>query len=180
MVFHIAAESEDLDLVAVNASYPAETLAHLLNYDTTHGRWRKRVEPAGDSLVIDGKRSSSQGKGILKTFLGTLLASILSSEATGAFNHGDKAIAHVKAGARKVLLTAPAKGGDVQTIVLGVNEQEIDTEGYDVFSNASHHDELSGSGGKVLNDEYGITNGLMTTVMHSQMTRRILTTRTKT
>ncbi|WP_411841963.1 glyceraldehyde-3-phosphate dehydrogenase [Salinicoccus sp. HZC-1] len=164
MVFRIAAESEDLDLVAVNASYPAETLAHIINYDTTHGRWSKRVEAEGDKLVIDGKEILITRERNPEDLPWADLGIDLVIEATGAFNHGDKASAHVKAGAKKVLLTAPSKGGDVQTIVLGVNDQEIDIDGYDVFSNASCTTNCLAPVAKILNDEYGITNGLMTTV----------------
>lgn len=164
MVFRIAAESEELDLVAVNASYPAETLAHIINYDTTHGRWSKRVEPDGDKLVVDGREILITRERNPENLPWADLGIDLVIEATGAFNHGDKAGAHVKAGAKKVLLTGPAKGGEVQTIVLGVNDREIDIEKYDVFSNASCTTNCLAPVAKILNDEFGITNGLMTTV----------------
>ena len=164
MVFRIAVESEELDLVAVNASYPAETLAHIINYDTTHGRWSKRVEPAGDKLIIDDREILIVRERDPENLPWADLDVDLVIEATGAFNHGDKAAAHVKAGAKKVLLTGPAKGGEVQTIVLGVNDHELDIEGYDVFSNASCTTNCLAPVAKILNDEYGITNGLMTTV----------------
>ncbi|WP_040608790.1 glyceraldehyde-3-phosphate dehydrogenase [Salinicoccus carnicancri] len=164
MVFRIAAESEELDLVAVNASYPAETLAHIINYDTTHGRWSKRVEPADDKLIVDGKEILITRERNPEKLPWGDLGIDLVIEATGVFNHGDKADAHVRAGAKKVLLTGPSKGGDVQTIVLGVNDQELDTAKYDVFSNASCTTNCLAPVAKILNDEYGITNGLMTTV----------------
>src|SRR5699024_192904 len=164
MVFRIAAESEELDLVAVNASYPAETLAHIINYDTTHGRWSKRVEPAEDKLIVDGKEILITRERNPENLPWEDLGIDLVIEATGAFNHGDKAEAHVRAGAKKVLLTGPSKGGDVQTIVLGVNDDELDTGKYEVFSNASCTTNCLAPVAKILNDEYGITNGLMTTV----------------
>ena len=85
-------------------------------------------------------------------------------EATGKFNHGDKASAHLTAGAKKVLLTGPSKGGDVQMIVKGVNNNNLDIEQYDIFSNASCTTNCIGPVAKVLNDKFGIVNGLMTTV----------------
>lgn len=123
MVFRIAAASDELELVAVNASYPAETLAHLLNYDTTHGKWEKHVEAKEGKLVIDGSEVQITNERNPENLPWESMGVDLVIEATGAFNHGDKAIAHVKAGAKKVLLTAPAKGGDVQTVVLGVNDE---------------------------------------------------------
>ncbi len=164
MVFRIVAASDELELVAVNASYPAETLAHLLNYDTTHGKFEKQIEGNGDKLVMDGKEILiTTERNPEKLPWGDLGVDIVI-EATGAFNHGDKAVAHVKAGAKKVLLTAPAKGGDVQTVVLGVNDEEFDIDKYDVFSNASCTTNCLAPVAKVLDEEYGIENGLMTTV----------------
>lgn len=85
-------------------------------------------------------------------------------EATGKFNHGDKAIAHIHAGVKKVLLTGPSKGGKVQMIVKGVNDDKLDVNEYDIFSNASCTTNCIGPVAKVLNDKFGIVNGLMTTV----------------
>ena len=85
-------------------------------------------------------------------------------EATGKFNHGDKSSAHLRAGAKKVLMTGPTKGGHVQMVVKGVNDHQLDTETYDMFSNASCTTNCLGPIAKVLNDKFGIVNGLMTTV----------------
>ncbi|TVT29675.1 glyceraldehyde-3-phosphate dehydrogenase [Salinicoccus cyprini] len=164
MVFRIAAASDDVELVAVNASYPAETIAHLLNYDTTHGKWDKKVEAKEDGLVIDGKKIQLTSERNPENLPWGSLGVDLVIEATGAFNHGDKASAHVRAGAKKVLLTAPSKGGDVQTIVLGVNDEALDLDTYDVFSNASCTTNCLAPVAKVLDDAFGIKNGLMTTV----------------
>ncbi|MFC3418355.1 glyceraldehyde-3-phosphate dehydrogenase [Salinicoccus hispanicus] len=164
MVFRIAAASDHIELVAVNASYPAETIAHLLNYDTTHGTWDKHVEVEGEGLVIDGREIQLTNERNPEDLPWEALGIDLVIEATGAFNHGDKASAHVRAGARKVLLTAPSKGGDVQTIVLGVNDEALDLDTYDVFSNASCTTNCLAPVAKVLDDAFGIKNGLMTTV----------------
>ncbi|GAB3060782.1 type I glyceraldehyde-3-phosphate dehydrogenase [Salinicoccus sesuvii] len=164
MVFRIAAASEDIELVAVNASYPAETIAHLLNYDTTHGVWGKHVEVKDESLSIGGREILLTNERNPENLPWESLGIDLVIEATGAFNHGDKASAHVNAGAKKVLLTAPSKGGDVQTIVLGVNDEALDLGTYDVFSNASCTTNCLAPVVKVLDDAFGIKNGLMTTV----------------
>ena len=164
MVFRIVVESDELELVAVNASYDAKTLAHLINYDTTHGKFGKIVEPAGDKLIVDGREILITSERNPEQLPWGELGIDLVLEATGAFNEGAKAKAHIKAGAKKVILTAPGKGDDVQTIVLGVNDDKLDLDKYDVVSNASCTTNCLAPVAKVLNDAFGIKNGLMTTV----------------
>ena len=164
MVFIIVVESDELELVAVNASYDAKTLAHLINYDTTHGKFGKIVEPAGDKLIVDGREILITSERNPEQLPWDELGVDLVLEATGAFNEGAKAKAHIKAGAKKVILTAPGKGDDVQTIVLGVNDDKLDLDMYDVVSNASCTTNCLAPVAKVLNDAFGIKNGLMTTV----------------
>lgn len=164
MVFRIVLESKDLELVAVNASYDAETLAHLLNYDTTHGKFSKVVEPKGDKLVVDGHEILITSDRNPENLPWGDLGVDIVLEATGAFNEGKKAKAHITAGAKKVVLTAPGKGDDVQTIVLGVNDETLDLDKYDIISNASCTTNCLAPVAKVLNDAFGIKNGLMTTV----------------
>ena len=164
MVFRIVVESDELELVAVNASYDAKTLAHLINYDTTHGKFGKIVEPAGDKLIVDGREILITSERNPEQLPWDELGVDLVLEATGAFNEGAKAKAHIKAGAKKVILTAPGKGDDVQTIVLGVNDDKLDLDMYDVVSNASCTTNCLAPVAKVLNDAFGIKNGLMTTV----------------
>ena len=164
MVFRIVLESKDLELVAVNASYDAETLAHLINYDTTHGKFSKVVEPKGDKLVVDGHEILITSDRNPENLPWKDLGVDIVLEATGAFNEGEKAKAHITAGAKKVVLTAPGKGDDVQTIVLGVNDDTLDLDKYDIISNASCTTNCLAPVAKVLNDSFGIKNGLMTTV----------------
>ncbi|EKU50194.1 glyceraldehyde-3-phosphate dehydrogenase [Staphylococcus massiliensis] len=164
MVLRIAMNSDDLNVVAINASYPPETIAHLVKYDTTHGLYEKDVKVKGDNIEIDGQEIKLTSDRNPENLPWESLNVDIVIEATGAFNHGDKASAHVKAGAKKVLLTAPSKGGDVQTIVKGVNDKDLDVEKYDVFSNASCTTNCLAPVAKILNDEFGIENGLMTTV----------------
>jgi len=110
-VFRIAMESDKLDLVAVNASYKAEDLAHLINYDSTHGKWDKVVEAKDDdTLLVDGKEIKITRDRNPENLPWKDLGVDIVFEATGAFNHGDKAVAHINAGAKKVVLTGPSKG----------------------------------------------------------------------
>ena len=164
MVFRIVSESEELELVAVNATHPASTMAHLINYDSTHGKWDKHVEVSGDNLLVGGKEVIVTSDRNPENLPWKDLGIDVVIEATGVFNHGDKAQAHITAGAKKVLLTGPSKGGNVQTLVRGVNCATLDTSSYDVFSNASCTTNCLAPVAKVLNDEFGIDNGLVTTV----------------
>ena len=163
MVLRIALKNEDLNVVAINASYPPETIAHLINYDTTHGVYDFKVEPIESGIKVDDHEIQLVSDRNPENLPWKQLDIDVAIEATGKFNHGDKAIAHIKAGAKKVLLTGPSKGGDVQMIVKGVNNDQLDIEKYDIFSNASCTTNCIGPVAKVLNDQF-IQNGLMTTV----------------
>ena len=123
MVFRIASESEHLEVVAVNASYPAETLAHLINYDSTHGKWQKTVEPKVGALVVDGHEVKITSDRNPENLPWSDLGIDIVFEATGKFNDEVGASGHIKAGAEKVVLTGPTKGGNVQTVVVGVNDE---------------------------------------------------------
>lgn len=164
MVLRVALNREDVEVVAINASYPPETIAHLIKYDTTHGRFNQAVEPIEDGIQVNGKKIKLVSDRNPENLPWATLDIDIVVEATGKFNHGDKADAHIRAGAKKVILTGPSKGGDVQTIVKGVNDQDIDTERYDIFSNASCTTNCLAPIAKLLNDRFGIENGLMTTV----------------
>lgn len=164
MVLRIALHKEDLNVVAINASYPPETIAHLINYDTTHGRFDKKVEPIENGIRVDGQDIKLVSDRNPENLPWRDLDIDIVIEATGKFNHGDKAIGHINAGAKKVLLTGPSKGGNVQMVVKGVNDNQLDVDTYDIFSNASCTTNCIGPVAKVLNDKFGIVNGLMTTV----------------
>ncbi|MBE7356201.1 type I glyceraldehyde-3-phosphate dehydrogenase [Staphylococcus haemolyticus] len=164
MVLRIALHKEDLNVVAINASYPPETIAHLINYDTTHGRFDKKVEPIENGIRVDGQDIKLVSDRNPENLPWKDLNIDIVIEATGKFNHGDKAIGHINAGAKKVLLTGPSKGGHVQMVVKGVNDNQLDVDTYDIFSNASCTTNCIGPVAKVLNDKFGIVNGLMTTV----------------
>ncbi|WP_394291950.1 type I glyceraldehyde-3-phosphate dehydrogenase [Staphylococcus haemolyticus] len=164
MVLRIALHKEDLNVVAINASYPPETIAHLINYDTTHGRFDKKVEPIENGIRVDGQDIKLVSDRNPENLPWKDLDIDIVIEATGKFNHCDKAIGHINAGAKKVLLTGPSKGGHVQMVVKGVNDNQLDVDTYDIFSNASCTTNCIGPVAKVLNDKFGIVNGLMTTV----------------
>lgn len=164
MVLRIALKNKNLNVVAINASYPSETIAHLINYDTTHGTYDKKVEATENGIKVDNHEIKLVSDRNPENLPWNELDIDIVIEATGKFNHGDKAIAHINAGAKKVLLTGPSKGGEVQMIVKGVNDDKLDINQYDIFSNASCTTNCIGPVAKVLNDKFGIVNGLMTTV----------------
>lgn len=163
MVFRQMILEDDVEIVAVNASYPSETLAHLLKYDTNHGTFEGEIIAEEDALVINGKRVLLVSNRDPLQLPWKELGVDIVIEATGKFNDRDKAALHLEAGAKKVILTAPGKNEDV-TIVLGVNDDKLNIEKHEVISNASCTTNCLAPVAKVLNDTFGIENGLMTTV----------------
>lgn len=163
MVFRQAIVQDDLNVVAINASYPAETLAHLIKYDTNHGLFNGTVETEENALIINGKRVALVSERDPKLLPWKEMGVELVIEATGKFNDREKAALHLEAGAKKVILTAPGKNEDI-TVVLGVNDELLDITKHDVISNASCTTNCLAPVAKVLNDAFGIENGLMTTV----------------
>lgn len=163
MVFRKAILEDDIDVVAINASYPAETLAHLIKYDTTHGKFPGEVIPNDDSLIVNGKRVQLYANRDPKQLPWGAIGIDIVIEATGKFNAREKAALHLDAGAKKVILTAPGKNEDV-TIVMGVNQDKLDIEKHDIISNASCTTNCLAPVVKVLEEQFGIVNGLMTTV----------------
>ncbi|WP_144493653.1 glyceraldehyde-3-phosphate dehydrogenase [Bacillus pumilus] len=163
MVFRKAMLDDQIQIVAVNASYPAEALAHLIKYDTNHGRYECDVIAEDDALIVNGKRVLLLNNRDPKQLPWGELGIDIVIEATGKFNSKDQAMGHIDAGAKKVVLTAPGKNEDV-TIVMGVNEDDLDPEKHVVISNASCTTNCLAPVVKLLDDEFGIDNGLMTTV----------------
>ncbi|MFE8696973.1 glyceraldehyde-3-phosphate dehydrogenase [Cytobacillus sp. FJAT-53684] len=163
MVFRKAILDDKLDVVAINASYPAETLAHLIKYDTNHGKFEGEVIPEDGAIIVNGKRVQLLSNRNPLELPWTELGIDIVIEATGKFNSRDKAALHLEAGAKKVILTAPGKNEDV-TIVMGVNESALNIEEHDVISNASCTTNCLAPVVKVLDEQFGIENGLMTTI----------------
>lgn len=163
MVFRQAIVQEDINVVAINARYPLETLAHLIKYDSTHGTFTEEVSIEEDALIVNGKRVQIVNDRDPANLPWKKLNVDIIIESTGKFNDGAKAAAHLEAGAKKVIITAPAKNEDV-TIVIGVNDDQLDTAKHHIISNASCTTNCLAPVAKVLNDTFGIENGLMTTV----------------
>jgi glyceraldehyde 3-phosphate dehydrogenase len=163
MVFRQAILEKRLDVVAINASYPAETLAHLIKYDTNHGTFQGDVIPLDNELLVNGKRVKLLSNRNPDQLPWKELGIDIVIEATGKFNSREKAALHLDAGAKKVILTAPGKNEDV-TIVMGVNEEMLDISRHDIISNASCTTNCLAPVAKVLDDKFGIESGLMTTI----------------
>jgi glyceraldehyde 3-phosphate dehydrogenase len=157
------AGATDIDFVAVNDLTDTKTLAHLLQYDSVHGRYPGKVEAREKSLVVDGDEVlvfAEKDPSALKW--GDLGVDIVI-ESTGRFTNRADAAKHLESGAKKVIISAPAKGEDI-TIVLGVNEDKYDAANHHVVSNASCTTNCLAPVVKVLLDEFGFNRGVMTTI----------------
>ncbi|MFT4415132.1 glyceraldehyde-3-phosphate dehydrogenase [Fredinandcohnia humi] len=163
MVFRKAILDDSHEIVAINASYPAETLAHLIKYDTNHGKFDGEVIPEENALRVNGKRIKLLSSRDPLELPWRELNIDIVIEATGKFNSKENATLHLDAGAKKVILTAPGKNEDI-TIVMGVNEEKYDPSKHAIISNASCTTNCLAPIAKVLNEQFGIENGLMTTV----------------
>jgi glyceraldehyde 3-phosphate dehydrogenase len=163
----------DLEVVAVNDLTDTKTNAHLLKYDSTYGHFPGEVEATADSLIVNGhniKVLSQRDPAQIPW--GDLGVSIVI-ESTGLFTDASKAAAHLKGGAKKVIISAPAKGEDL-TIVLGVNDDMYDPSKHNIISNASCTTNCLAPTAKVLNDAFGIERGLMNTIHSYTNDQRIL------
>ena len=153
----------DLDFVAVNDLTDAETLAHLLRYDSVHGRYPGSVEVTGNGIKVDGDEIRVLAERDPANLPWKDLGVDIVFEATGIFRSRDKAQMHLDAGAKKVVITAPAKDEDI-TVVLGVNEDQYDADNHHIISNASCTTNCLAPVVKVLLDSFGFRRGVMTTV----------------
>jgi glyceraldehyde 3-phosphate dehydrogenase len=157
------AQDRDVEVVAVNDLTDTSTLAQLLSRDSTFGPFDAAVSAETSALVVNGHRIAVTAEADPSRLDWAGQGVDVVIESTGRFRTRAKAEMHLKAGARKVLLSAPGKDADV-TIVLGVNEQDYDPEQHDVISNASCTTNCVAPMGKVLQDAFGVECGLMTTV----------------
>jgi glyceraldehyde 3-phosphate dehydrogenase len=157
------AGAKDIDFVAVNDLTDTETLAHLLRFDSVHGRYPGAVEAREGALVVDGDEVRVYSEKDPANLPWGDLGVDIVIESTGRFTNRDAAAKHLESGARKVIISAPAKGEDI-TIVLGVNEDRYDAGQHHVISNASCTTNCLAPVVKVLLDEFGFRRGLMTTV----------------
>lgn len=163
MVLRAACKNKSIDVVAINDLTDAATLAHLFKYDSVHGIFPGKVEHTANSLVINGKS--------INIFAVRNPAELpwkkekidVVLESTGLFTARDKAALHIEAGAKKVVISAPATGEDI-TIVMGVNDHLYDPKNHNIISNASCTTNCLAPVAKVLNEVFGIDKGLVTTV----------------
>ncbi|TAM69908.1 MAG: type I glyceraldehyde-3-phosphate dehydrogenase [Microbacteriaceae bacterium] len=158
------AKGSNLEIVAVNDLTDNRSLAHLLKYDSITGRLDATVELEGDSIVVNGKPIKVLEERDPANLPWGELGVDIVIESTGRFTKSDDARKHIAAGAKKVIISAPASGADVATLVLGVNEGTYDPATHDVISNASCTTNCLAPLAKVLLDSFGIERGLMTTV----------------
>ncbi|MED4402835.1 type I glyceraldehyde-3-phosphate dehydrogenase [Metabacillus fastidiosus] len=162
-VFRAALNNPNVEVVAVNDLTDANMLAHLLKYDSVHGNLDIEISVDGNNLVVDGKTIQvSAERDPSKLTWGELGAEIVV-ESTGFFTKRADAAKHLEAGAKKVIISAPATDEDI-TIVMGVNEDKYDAASHDVISNASCTTNCLAPFAKVLNDKFGIKRGMMTTI----------------
>lgn len=162
-VFRAALKNNEVEVVAVNDLTDANMLAHLLKYDSVHGKLAADVKVDGDNLVVDGKTIKvTAERDPAKLSWGELGVEVVV-ESTGFFTKRADAAKHLEAGAKKVIISAPASDEDI-TIVMGVNEDKYDAANHNVISNASCTTNCLAPFAKVLNDKFGIKRGMMTTV----------------
>jgi len=164
MVVRAANKKQNVEIVAINDLVPSENLAYLLKYDSTHGRFDGDVQAGQDCLVVDGKTIeclSERNPGDLPWNKMNIDYVI---ESTGLFTTSEKAEEHLKVGAKKVVISAPAKSAEIKTLVMGVNNETYDPDTDNIVSNASCTTNCLAPIVKVVLDNYGIEEGLMTTV----------------
>ena len=157
------AEAEGFEIVAINDLTDPKTLANLLKYDSIMGRLGADVEVKDDALVVDGKEIKILAERNPADLPWKNLGVDVVLESTGFFTEGSKAQAHIDAGAKKVIISAPGKNID-GTFVMGVNDEQYDPQNHHIVSNASCTTNCLAPLAKVLNDSFGIEKGLMTTI----------------
>ena len=157
------AKGSDLQIVAVNDLSDPKSLAHLLKYDSITGRLGQTVTVDGQNIIVDGQVIKVLAERNPADLPWGELGVDIVIESTGRFTDAEAASAHIKAGAKKVLISAPATG-DVATFVLGVNDHLYDPANHHIISNASCTTNCLAPMAKVFNDNFGIENGLMTTI----------------
>lgn len=172
-VARIIAERDDISLVAINNISGIETSAHLLRFDSVHGRFGGEVEVDGDKLVINGEAARVTSGASPEEIPWGDVGVDLVLECSGRFVTREAAAGHLKTGAPRVLVSAPAKGADA-TIVVGVNDDDLDPENHKVISSASCTTNCLAPMAKVLHEAVGIKKGLMTTIHAYTSDQRLL------
>ncbi len=174
-VFKIIREkySDTLEVVAVNDIGDLKTMAHLLKYDSNYGKFEGDIEVVDGGLRVDGQLVKVLADRDPANLPWGELGVDIVVESTGFFRTGELAAKHLQAGAKKVIITAPAKNEDI-TIVLGVNDDQYDPANHNIISNASCTTNCLAPAAKVVNDKFGIVKGLMTTIHSYTNDQRIL------
>ncbi|GFZ94578.1 glyceraldehyde-3-phosphate dehydrogenase 1 [Paenibacillus marchantiophytorum] len=162
-VFRAALNNSEVQIVAVNDLTDVKTLAHLLKYDTTHGKLDATVEAGEGELIVNGRSIKVFAERDPGNLPWASVGAEIVIESTGIFTAKEKAALHLKGGAKKVIISAPASDEDI-TIVLGVNEDKYDPAAHTIISNASCTTNCLAPFAKVINDSFGIVKGMMTTV----------------
>jgi glyceraldehyde 3-phosphate dehydrogenase len=162
-VFRAALTNSNVEIVAINDLTDAKMLAHLLKYDTVHGTLAEEVTVDGEYLVVGGKKVKVLAERDPAQLGWGELGVEVVVESTGRFTKRDDAAKHLEAGAKKVIISAPASNEDI-TIVMGVNQDKYDAASHHVISNASCTTNCLAPFAKVLNEKFGIKRGMMTTV----------------
>jgi len=173
LVFRVLMQRDDFEVVGINDLFPVDALATMLKYDSTHGKYPGEVKADGDKLVAGGTAIPVTAIKNPAELPWKDLGVDIAVESTGVFRKREQCELHIQAGAKKVLLSAPPKGDLDATIVMGVNEDALKPE-HKVFSNASCTTNCLAPVAKVLNDEFGIECGLMTTVHAYTNDQRVL------
>jgi len=174
LLYRAALETKvDIDFVAVNDLTDAKTLAHLLKYDSVHGRLPFTVEAKENAIIVEGKELKVLAEKDPAKLPWKDLDVYLAVESTGLFTDRESAAKHLQAGAKKVLISAPAKNPDI-TIVLGVNDDKYDHKNHNIISLASCTTNCVAPVAKVLNDKFGVEAALMTTAHAYTNDQRVL------
>ncbi|HEY4831216.1 MAG TPA: type I glyceraldehyde-3-phosphate dehydrogenase [Waddliaceae bacterium] len=163
LAFRLASERDDIQIVAINDLFLPESLAYLLKYDSTHGRFKKDIRVEGNKLIVDQSETLVLNERDPEKLPWKKLGVDFVIESTGIFTSPEAAQKHIDAGAKRVIISAPANG-DVPTLVMGVNEKTYNPDEDKIVSNASCTTNCLASITKVLLDNFGIEEGLMTTV----------------
>ncbi|KYD32707.1 MULTISPECIES: type I glyceraldehyde-3-phosphate dehydrogenase [Anoxybacillaceae] len=162
-VFRAALKNPNIEVVAVNDLTDANTLAHLLKYDSVHGKLDAEVSVNGNNIVVNGKEIVVKAERDPAQLAWNELGVDIVVESTGRFTKREDAAKHLEAGAKKVIISAPAKNEDI-TIVMGVNQDKYDPANHHIISNASCTTNCLAPFAKVLHEKFGIVRGMMTTV----------------